>query len=35
VDTGNFSELRTWLTEAGLAGESETALLDDFCRRAL
>jgi adenylate cyclase len=35
MDTANFSELRTWLTEAGLAGESETALLDGFCRRAL
>jgi adenylate cyclase len=30
-----LSQLRTWLTEAGLAGESETALLDGFCRRAL
>ena len=27
--------LRTWLTEAGLAGKSETALLDGFCRLAL
>jgi adenylate cyclase len=32
--TGLF-ELRTWLTEAGLAGKSETVLLDGFCRRAL
>ena len=27
--------LRAWLTEAGLAGKSETALLDGFCRLAL
>jgi adenylate cyclase len=35
MDTEVLSELRTWLTEAGLAGKSETALLDGFCRRAL
>src|SRR5438128_324412 len=35
MDTAIFSELCTWLTEAGLAGKSETALLDGFCRRAL
>jgi len=35
MDTAGFSELRTWLTEAGLAGKSETALLDGFCRLAL
>jgi len=35
MDTARFSELRTWLTEAGLAGKSETALLDGFCRYAL
>lgn len=29
------SDLAAWLTEAGLAGASETALLDGFCRRAL
>jgi adenylate cyclase len=29
------SELRTWLTQAGLAGKSEAALLDGFCQRAL
>ena len=29
-----LAELRTWLTEAGLAGKSETVLLDGFCRRA-
>lgn len=31
---GPFSALRAWLPEAGLAGNSETALLDGFCRRA-
>ena len=35
MDLAIFSNLRTWLTEAGLAGKSETALLDGFCRRAL
>ena len=35
MDPANLSELRTWLTEAGLAGKSETVLLDGFCRRAL
>src|SRR5215472_4511331 len=31
----SISELGAWLTEAGLAGTSETELLDGFCRRAL
>src|SRR5436309_1504012 len=35
MDRAKFVELSAWLTEAGLAGESETALLDGFCRRAL
>ena len=35
MDAASLSELRTWLSEAGLAGKSETALLDGFCRRAL
>jgi adenylate cyclase len=26
-------ELTEWVTEAGLAGASETALVDGFCRR--
>ena len=34
MDPASFSELHTWLTQAGLAGKSETALLDGFCRRA-
>ncbi|MGD9616579.1 MAG: adenylate/guanylate cyclase domain-containing protein [Alphaproteobacteria bacterium] len=29
-----FSELHAWLIDAGLAGASESALLDGFCRRA-
>ena len=29
------SELHSWLTQAGLAGKSETMLLDGFCQRAL
>src|SRR3954453_19814699 len=35
MDPASFSKLRTWLTEAGLAGESETALLNGFCQRGL
>jgi len=35
MDPASLSNLRTWLTEAALAGKSETALLDGFCRRAL
>ena len=35
MDPANFSQLRKWLIEAGLAGKSETELLDGFCRRAL
>ncbi|HJU15917.1 MAG TPA: adenylate/guanylate cyclase domain-containing protein [Stellaceae bacterium] len=34
MDPADLSELRTWLAEAGLAGKSETALLDGVCRRA-
>src|SRR5215203_4352580 len=33
MDFARISELRAWLIEAGLAGESETALLDGLCRR--
>jgi adenylate cyclase len=35
MDAAKSSELGAWLTEAGLAGESETALLDGFCGRAI
>jgi len=34
MDTAALADLRAWVTEAGLAGESETAILDGFCRRA-
>lgn len=35
MDRANLAKLSAWLTEAGLAGDSETALLDGFCRRAM
>jgi adenylate cyclase len=35
VDSAGLSELRDWLTEAGLAGNSETEIVDGFCRRAV
>ena len=35
MDRAKFAELSAWLTEAGLAGEAETVLLDGFCRRAI
>src|SRR5215472_4136267 len=35
MDRAKFVELSAWLTEAGLAGEAETSLLDGFCRRAI
>jgi hypothetical protein len=35
MDPARLSELARWTTEAGLAGTSETALLDGFCRRAV
>jgi adenylate cyclase len=35
MDRAKFAELSAWLTEAGLAGKSETAMLDGFCRRAV
>jgi adenylate cyclase len=34
MNRDDLSELRTWLTQAALAGKSEAALLDGFCRRA-
>src|SRR5271167_2571390 len=30
-----LSELTRWVTEAGLAGKSETTILEGFCRRAV
>ena len=35
MSSAALSELAAWITEAGLAGKSETALLDGFCRRAV
>jgi adenylate cyclase len=35
MERAKFAELSAWLTDAGLAGESETALLDGFCHRAI
>src|SRR5436190_23669744 len=35
MDRANLAQLSAWLTEAGLAGMSETAMLDGFCRRAV
>jgi adenylate cyclase len=31
----SFAELAAWVTEAGLAGKTETAILDGFCRRGV
>ncbi len=33
MDDFQFGELSTWITKAGLAGESETAILAGFCER--
>ena len=35
MDSDQFAELTAWITEAGLAGQSETATLTGFCERAL
>jgi adenylate cyclase len=35
MDSDQFVELTGWITEAGLAGQSETATLTGFCERAL
>ena len=34
MEAAGLSDLRGWVTEAGLAGKSEEAILDGFCRRA-
>ncbi len=34
MDESQLSELAAWITEAGLAGQSETATLTGFCERA-
>jgi adenylate cyclase len=33
MDNAHFTELSAWITEAGLAGQSETAILAGFCER--
>lgn len=35
MDDAQFAELHAWITEAGLAGQNETAMLTGFCERAL
>jgi adenylate cyclase len=35
MNDAQFAELAAWITEAGLAGQSETATLEGFCVRAL
>ena len=35
MDNAQFAELAAWITEAGLAGQSEIATLTGFCERAL
>jgi hypothetical protein len=35
VNPAALSELTAWITEAGLAGKSETAMLGGFCCRAV
>lgn len=35
MDTGEFAELSAWITEVGLAGQTESAMLTGFCERAL
>jgi adenylate cyclase len=35
MDNAQFNELRAWVTEAGLSGQSEMATLDGFCERAV
>ena len=34
MENAQFAELAAWITEAGLAGETETAVLAGFCERA-
>jgi len=35
VNAASLAVLARWITEAGLAGETETVILDGFCRRAV
>ena len=33
MDNDQFAELSAWITQAGLAGHSESAILAGFCER--
>src|SRR5579862_8389295 len=35
MEPSGLAALAGWITEAGLAGLGETAILDEFCRRAV
>jgi adenylate cyclase len=35
LNAANLAALRAWITDSGLAGHSETAILDGFCQRAV
>src|SRR5919109_3064551 len=35
MDNAQFADLVSWITEAGLAGQSETAILAGFCEREI
>jgi adenylate cyclase len=35
MNDAQFSDIAAWLTQAGLAGEPETAILDGFCERCV
>jgi len=35
MDDAQFAKLAAWIAEAGLAGESETAMVSGFCARAV
>src|SRR5690242_3312554 len=35
MDEARIVEIANWVTEAGLTGQSETALVDGFCERAV
>jgi adenylate cyclase len=35
MNEAQFSEITAWLTQAGLAGEPETVILDGFCERCV
>jgi hypothetical protein len=35
MEEARFAELTQWITSAGLAGQSETAMMTGFCERAV